>query len=155
MGDLISRSELLKIIEDEEQGLPIDAEKYHVDKNVVDGMKASLSAIKNIVTEQPTAYDVEKVVEQLGNVAFERYNADGMGGEKVVNLDDAIEIVKQVGAGTDDVCEWKYPKEIMDNTEFEVSCNSRPLKRGIVPNNFSFYDFKYCPYCGKKIKVVE
>ena len=65
MADLISRSELLKIIEDEEQGLPIDAEKYHVDKNVVDGMKASLSAIKNIVTEQPTAYDVEKVVEEL------------------------------------------------------------------------------------------
>lgn len=152
MGDLISRSELLKIIEDEEQGLPIDAEKYHVDKNVVDGMKASLSAIKNIVTEQQTAYDVEKVVEQLENL--EPFHVDGYG-DDFVNLYDAIEIVKQVGAGTDDVCEWKYPKEIMDNTEFEVSCNSRPLKRGIVPNNFSFYDFKYCPYCGKKIKVVE
>lgn len=52
--------------------------------------------------EQPTAYDIEKVVEKLGNIAFERYNADGMGGEKVVNLDDAIEIVKHGGVGTDE-----------------------------------------------------
>ena len=47
-----------------------------------------------------TRKSVENVVEQLGNVAFERYNTDGMGGEKVVNLDDAIEIVK--GGGADD-----------------------------------------------------
>lgn len=102
--------------------------------------------------EQPTAYDVEKVAEKLEDL--EPFHVDGYG-DDFVNLYDAIEIVKQGGIGTDDVCEWKYPKEIMDNTEFEVSCNSRPLKRGIVPNNFSFYDFKYCPYCGKKIKVVE
>lgn len=55
--------------------------------------------INEIIVSQKV-YDVEKVVEQLGNVAFERYNADGMGGEKVVNLDDAIEIVK--GGGVDD-----------------------------------------------------
>ena len=102
--------------------------------------------------EQPTAYDIEKVAEKLEDL--EPFHVDGYG-DDFVNLYDAIEIVKQGGIGTDDVCEWKYPKEIMDNTEFEVSCNSRPLKRGIVPNNFSFYDFKYCPYCGKKIKVVE
>lgn len=52
--------------------------------------------INEIIVSQKV-YDVEKVVEQLGNVAFERYNADGMGGEKVVNLDDAIEIVKAGG----------------------------------------------------------
>lgn len=113
--------------------------------------------LDEIIKEQPVAYDFDKVVDMLKNASMaDRY--DGMGGyvgKRTVYLDDAIEIVKQVGAGTDDVCEWKYPKEIMDNTEFEVSCNSRPLKRGIVPNNFSFYDFKYCPYCGKKIKVVE
>ena len=52
--------------------------------------------INEIIVSQKV-YDVEKVVEQLGIVAFERYNADGMGGEKVVNLDDAIEIVKAGG----------------------------------------------------------
>lgn len=69
-------------------------------------------------------------------------------------LDKAIEIVKQSDV-SDDVCEWKYTKEIMDNAEFKVGCNQNALKRGIVPNNFSYHDFKYCPYCGKKIKVVE
>lgn len=48
---------------------------------------------------QPTAYDVDAVVEQISRSAFERYGNPGMGGEKVVNLDDAIEIVK--GGGVD------------------------------------------------------
>lgn len=49
------------------------------------------------VTEQPTTYDVDKVVEQLKNVSYERFGNAGMGGENVVNLDDAIEIVKAGG----------------------------------------------------------
>lgn len=100
------------------------------------------------INEMPTAYDVEKVVEQIENAAYEKYRTQY--GERK----RCLEIVKQGGV-SDDVCEWKYPKEIMDNTEFEVSCNSNPLKKGVVPNNFSFCDFRYCPYCGKKIKVVD
>lgn len=49
------------------------------------------------VEEQPTAYDVDKVVEQLKNVSYERFGNAGMGGENVVNLDDAIKIVKAGG----------------------------------------------------------
>lgn len=143
MGDLISRSELLKIIEDEEQGLPIDAEKYHVDKNVVDGMKASLSAIKNIVTEQPTAYDVEKVAEKLEDL--EPFHVDGYG-DDFVNLYDAIEIVKQVGIGTDDVCEWKL--------EYEGRFIINPHTNRGFSNEESMKNV-YCNTCGKKIKVVE
>ena len=143
MGDLISRSELLKIIEDEEQGLPIDAEKYHVDKNVVDGMKASLSAIKNIVTEQPTAYDVEKVAEKLEDL--EPFHVDGYG-DDFVNLYDAIEIVKQGGIGTDDVCEWKL--------EYEGRFIINPHTNRGFSNEESMKNV-YCNTCGKKIKVVE
>lgn len=105
---------------------------------------------QQVINAQPTVYDIDKIVEELEEVAYVHEDVNSF-----IDLEDAIEIVKRGCVGTDDVCEWKYPKEIMDNTEFEVSCNSRPLKRGIVPNNFSFYDFKYCPYCGKKIKVVE
>ena len=57
----------------------------------------SLKEIKRIIREQPTAYDVDKVVEQLKNVSYERFGNAGMGGENVVNLDDAIEIVKAGG----------------------------------------------------------
>jgi hypothetical protein len=45
----------------------------------------------------PTAYDPDKVVEQLKDVSYERFGYAGMGGENVVNLDDAIEIVKAGG----------------------------------------------------------
>ena len=54
---------------------------------------------KRDIDAQPTAYDPDKVVEQLKSVSYERYGNDGMGGERVINLDDAIEIVK--GGGVD------------------------------------------------------
>ena len=63
-------------------------------KGINSGLNVAKCIINDNTVQSPIAYDVEKVVEQLGNVAFERYNADGMGGEKVVNLDDAIEIVE-------------------------------------------------------------
>lgn len=59
-----------------------------------------LDAVNAVIDNQPTAYDVDKVVEQLKVKSFERYSNDGMGGELVVNLDDVIEILK--GGGKDE-----------------------------------------------------
>ena len=138
MSDLISRSEFLKEIEKYKFGaISNDAEREYIKKTIL-----------GFIICQPTAYDVDKVVDELekelekGNIAIDF-------GEFRL-----FEIVKQ-GCLSDDVCEWKYTKEIMDNAEFKVGCNQNALKNGIVPNNFSYHDFKYCPYCGKKIKVVE
>ena len=103
----------------------------------------------NFVENMPTAYSVDEVVGELEEVAYAHEDVNSF-----IDLEDAIEIVKQGGV-SDDVCKWKYTKEIMDNAEFKVGCNPNALKRGVVPNNFSYHDFKYCPYCGKKIKVVE
>ena len=50
-------------------------------------------------------------------------------------------IVKQVGV-SDDVCEWK-----MDNVGASIGCRSDLHHTGYV-------NYTYCPYCGKKIKVV-
>lgn len=55
------------------------------------------TALVGIVDTQPTAYDVDKVLEQLKKASYERFGNDGMGGELVVNSDDAIEIVKAGG----------------------------------------------------------
>lgn len=56
--------------------------------------------LERLIAEIPTAYDPDKVVEQLWYASFERFGCDtGMGGELVVNMDDAIEIVK--AGGTD------------------------------------------------------
>lgn len=50
-----------------------------------------------IIDTQPTAYDTDKVLERLKEASYERFGNDGMGGELVINLDDAIEIVKGGG----------------------------------------------------------
>ena len=139
MSDLISRKKIRDYIKGEinPYGKPFEGTAYEL------GLK-----IMRYIDAMDSAYDTDKVVEELekelekGNIAIDF-------GEFRL-----FEIVKQGGL-SDDVCEWKYTKEIMDNAEFKVGCNQNALKRGIVPNNFSYHDFKYCPYCGKKIKVVE
>ena len=57
---------------------------------------------------------------------------------------NALEIVKQGGIGTDDACEWK-----LEDDNLMTGCG----------DYFNLYDnctgkFKYCPRCGKKIKIV-
>ena len=135
MSDLISRSKVISVLE-------------QLEEHSLTG-KMDISNAIYLLNNQPTAYSVDKVVEEFGKASWEETDIS-----TVIYIDDAIEIVKQGGV-SDDVCEWKYTKEIMDNAEFKVGCNPNALKRGVVPNNFSYHDFKYCPYCGKKIKVVE
>lgn len=52
---------------------------------------------KKLIEEHPTVYDVDKAVSELQDKSFERYGNQGMGGELVVNFDDAVEIVKRGG----------------------------------------------------------
>ena len=94
MSDLISRSELLKSINEEAKKIPIDAEKYHIDTNVIDGMNATLKAITNIVKEQPTAYDVDKVVEGLETDSSVKLYGSRNSDNYMILVNRAIEIVK-------------------------------------------------------------
>ena len=96
--------------------------------------------ILTTIIEQPTAYDIDKVVEELELHSFE------LGTDTLpvhyVRLNDAIEIVKQGGVfdDTDNVCEWKkYP------FDWFTGCDGYKInhKQG-----------DYCPRCGKKIKTV-
>ena len=97
----------------------------------------SYNALYEVLVQQPTAYSVEKVVEELEEVAYVSEDVNSF-----VDLEDAIEIVKQGGV-SDDVCEWKQDKTFV----------------GMYKNCSGYVTylkgFKYCPYCGKKIKVVE
>ena len=105
--------------------------------------------LKDIIDMQKTAYDVEKVISKLRD--DDDFYKTPLSYR--ITIGRAIEIVKSGLEIDDNVCKWKYDREIMDNAEFKISCNSKPLKRGIVPNNFSYHDFKFCPYCGRKIEV--
>lgn len=147
---------------------------------------------------------INKLIERLGEYpfAFERFGNDGMGGQKVIALDDAIEIVNQlakeynncstdlvivqslpslyplqpfeeeavhrvVGSAKDtdvqtidvsellgeseqgnDFCEWfNYDYRTIAPKKHDAK---KPYWR--IPENMD--KLKYCPYCGKKIKVT-
>jgi hypothetical protein len=78
-------------------GRLIDADAF--ERSVMCSDAEDMQDVIYALRDYPTAYDPDKVVEQLEEVAFERYGNDGMGGERVVNLDDVIKIVR--GGGLD------------------------------------------------------
>lgn len=63
-------------------------------------------------------------------------------------FDDMITVVKQGGV-SDDVCEYRITDKVV-----YASCNNKQ-----IASAFCWFDecgdYKYCPYCGKRIKVVE
>ena len=92
MSDLISRSQLLKEIET---------------------WGGCVEALHEYIQNMPTAYDIDKVVEELEGAMWLTTNDDGETNNlsiKVVSFEEAIEIVKQGGV-SDDVCEWKKSKD--------------------------------------------
>lgn len=95
------------------------------------------------IDAQPTAYDVEKVMDQLE----EHFNATDDRDARLA-YHHAIEIVKGSGVNNCDVCNYETNYRGSDKYKIETGCG------------YTFYDlhhaepFKYCPYCGKKIKVV-
>ena len=89
---------------------------------------------------------LDKIIEELELHSFE------LGTDTLpvhyVRLNDAIEIVKQ-GGDANDVCEWiKYDYRTICPRNHDVN---NPYWR--IPDNMD--NLKYCPDCGKKIKVVE
>lgn len=96
--------------------------------------------------------DIEKVVADLKEWTF---NADVNIGDGTITNHDliaseiAIDIVKRGGVDECDVCDYETNYSGSDKYKIETGCG------------YTFYDlhhaepFKYCPYCGKKIKVVE
>ena len=91
--------------------------------------------------------NIDKVVEELELHSFE-LGTDSLPAH-YVRLNDAIEIVKQGGV-SDYVCEWRLCDE--EANVYDTSCrNPHILIEGTPKEN----NYEYCPYCGKKIKVVE
>ena len=131
MSDLISRSKVISVLE-------------QLEEHSLTG-KMDISNAIYLLNNQPTAYSVAKVVEEL---EMEMEASSGYSAERVSAFSRAIEIVKHGGV-SDDVCEWESDCHLE---------NDNPAEWLISPHNpkriFST-DIIYCPYCGKKIKVVE
>lgn len=78
------------------------------------------------------------------STVLEEFNVDKKAIENIIN--------EEYGSG---YCNWKSNYEIMEegNVVFDIQCREdNGLKRGSIPNNFTYGSFKYCPFCGRKIK---
>ena len=101
-----------------------------------------LKALKKYLDLQPTAYSVDKVVEELEK---EKIKKPWDYEDRMYNcaICDAIETVKQGGL-SDDVCECRQTS----TAKYSTSCGYR-LEEYFDTNAC------YCKQCGKKIKVVD
>ncbi len=141
MSDLISRSKVIAVLE-------------QLEEHSLSG-KMDISNAIYLLENQPTAYNIGKVVAELEQKKEEvqrmRNTCVALSDLEVCDIENvtykrAIEIVKHGGV-SDDVCEWKSTQI---NNEWKPSCEPNSTY-----NVFGVAWFKRCPYCGKKIKVVE
>lgn len=98
------------------------------------------------VDEQTTAYDIDNVVVELEK--REEHYVEMLDWQGQSAICDAIEIVKHGGV-YDNVCEYKIKDKVI-----YASCNNKQIASAFCLFN-ECGDYKYCPYCGEKIKVVE
>ena len=138
MSDLISRSELLEEIKS--LSIVLNGKQIFSDD--------AKDTILRIINEQPITYSVDKVVEELEEAKHEICLSDDDLEYYQNGIDEAIEIVNRGGVD-DDVCEYKIKDKVI-----YASCNNKQIASAFCWFNECGY-YKYCPYCGKNIKVVE
>lgn len=140
MSDLISRSYVIDL-------LYKTFDEYRIATDKTSTLGGFGSGVFKRVREMPTVYDIDKVVDELKELkayaVYEDINADTKW------LDKAIEIVKH-GVVADDVCEWKLEDE--EANLYVTGCEQRQLIFEGTPKE---NEYRYCPYCSKKIKVVD
>ena len=94
MSDLISRIELLK-------RFIVNKDVHRIPERDCDNLEVTVSIkdVKIIIKEQPTAYDIDKIVEKLEKIRVkETCNKEKCDTKEICRIcvvDDAIEIVKQ------------------------------------------------------------
>lgn len=78
----------------------IDADKIDFEKVFIgasDFAKDTREAAQKLIEEQPTAYDVDKVVERLEEKSFVPGDRIGVSDVKIIMSKKAVEIVKSGG----------------------------------------------------------
>ena len=104
----------------------------------------TIEMLEEALENSKTAYDVDKVVNELKQAIQNGTIKIEVGNSKL------FEIVKQGGVSdaSDNVCEWiKYDYRTICPKNHDAN---NPYWR--IPDNTD--KLKYCPYCGKRIKIV-
>ena len=124
---------------------------------VVDGLQYDTCNKSIDIDTIPTAYDIDKVVEELNELdvtAIKRYEGGTFGNYKgtdyYIKKSDAIEIVKQGGVSdaSDYVCEWRIVDRPHNLPIYNTSC-------GKIRLQYTTGVDIYCNGCGNKIKVKQ
>ena len=154
MSDLISRSKLLKAFNNKniqitfdlpvEEVLGEDVDLDDFAMLVQDAIHVYKKMVIDTIQNQPTAYDIDKVVEEMEQL---KNKGSVTKTEKLITnacVNNAIEIVKQ-GSVSDDVCEW--------NSVSDGDFIQNPHTKRLYSNEPSMNNI-FCNTCGKKIRVV-
>ena len=146
MSDLISRSELIKFFE------------KHI--RTAEDFREIIINIIPTIKNQPTAYDVDKVVEELkevmqdlsvieilSHIDFDSTIQSGLDNFLKAYNSELLRIVKH-GCASDDVCEWRIVDRPHNLPIYNTSC-------GKIRMQYTTGVDIYCNGCGKKIKVKQ
>ena len=88
------------------------------------------------------------IPKELRKQLFGTKNTEGMPMEIFMNKDDIV-LRKYEENTSDDVCKWRLCDE--EANVYDTSCrNPHILIEGTPKEN----NYEYCPYCGKKIRIV-
>lgn len=120
----------------------------HKDHIPVVAMAELLDVMDEAETNRGMKQIFDWMREQMRNMTYE---ADDWNGEtyKAVDLDDAEEIINEAEAKWEaDCCEYEYHVAPSKDIYFLTSCKNRH-------NGMLIANRPYCPYCGKRIKIVE
>ena len=118
-----------------------------------DSWDCNMQTVDDVKKEAVNEYikAVVKELEDLENHFDNDYFSSNR--EVMIVKNDAIEIVKQ-GCADDDVCEWeKGSSGYVGYPAYYSKCCT--TKSGLEMQTHIIADWKYCPYCGKKIKAGE
>ena len=133
MSDLISRSELIENFRKCYRG--------HLGMENSDSCM-TFHGICNVINNTNTSYDIDRVVEEMKKAKHTICLSDDDLEHYQNGIDRSIEIVKNSCASYD-VCEWEQQEDGYRNCRYSFD----------EIDSVDF--FRYCPYCGKKIKVKE
>lgn len=166
MSDLIGRSKVLEELIEYENELRKDkTEAIETDdENMLFAIMNQLTAIcriKRNILNMPTSYDIDKVVEELKELEGIQFDGENESYQLnwCIETNRAIEIIKHGGdtsnmlsyknsvwngGASDDVCEWY---KVKNRSAFKCNTHAEIYDSRVL-------DWRVCPYCLKKVKVV-
>ncbi len=117
-----------------------------------DSWDCNMQTVDDVKKEAVNEY-IKAVVKELEQLADDSndYMYETYFNGKEDGIREAIETVKQCGI-SDDVCEWKiFDNSLTDKPQwvYKTTCGK------YIEEEHTLKEFVYCPYCGRKIKVVE